>query len=1127
MPASRRLRLWPVVVAAILAVGHGGFAQDETLALGGARTVALEAGSTRSLTFDAPAGGFVRLAIERDSPGIKVRVLGPDSAPLDLRARVRSQPTQHLFFLTPARGAHRIEFSLEAGAAVKRSATARLLEVRSASAEDTPRIAADDLASEAAALQSQNAADRRAAIAKLEQSLPLWRAAGDVRGEADAHNRAGGIYFQLGEFKASLAAHQQAVPLYERVGDPALVAEALSNQAVALQNLGEAAQAADTHSRVLAIQRQAGNRRGEAIALHNLGAAMYRLGRFEDALARYEEALVVKRAINDNTLGVTTGNMGTTRGRLGDYRGALANHQEALALRRAGNDRRGEAYELQNLGAAYLALDEWAPALEHLQAALPVFEAIGDARGLTQALHTLGAAYEASADYERALSYFDRALTGRRTIGDPATTSTTLMRIGTIAHTRGDLAKARTTLSEALALTQQGKDKYGEAYVRTALARLDLASGDEAAALGHVRASIDLSRSLKDQAGLASALNELGHVLAARAAHEDAIAALRESLALQPVVQTRRTEADSRYLLARSELARGNLEAARQESGRALEIIEGLRPQASGGDSRSRFVASRQSYYDLAIDVLMQMDRVSPGGVSAQRALEVSERARATRLLDTLAEGRIDIREGVDPALLVREQQLARDIEGRETARARLVSENANADAVSAVTKSIARNAADLADVRNRIRAASPRYASLVMPAARNITEIQALLDPETMLLEFRLGDERSYLWSVSRNAVRTAVLPARKVIESAVRDFHGLVTARQTIVPGESLAASRARIATADTASSALGGKLSAMLLASLPATPESRWVIVADGALEYLPFGALPDPSSSGASLAPVFVRHQIVSVPSATAVALMRADRASRTPATKRVAILADPVFSADDTRVRSNAADAASSRKPDAQDADMAAVRRSIDDVGLASLPRLAFSRDEAAAIAKLVPAAQRLEAVDFQANRATVLGEAIRDYRVLHLATHALLNNEHPELSGVVLSLVDPSGQPQNGFLRLHELYNLKLGAELVVLSACQTALGSEMRGEGLQSVARGFMYSGASSVLATLWRVDDRATSEFMTRFYRQLLQQNLTPAAALQAAAAELAKDPRWRAPYYWAAFTLQGEWK
>jgi len=134
----------------------------------------------------------------------------------------------------------------------------------------------------------------------------------------------------------------------------------------------------------------------------------------------------------------------------------------------------------------------------------------------------------------------------------------------------------------------------------------------------------------------------------------------------------------------------------------------------------------------------------------------------------------------------------------------------------------------------------------------------------------------------------------------------------------------------------------------------------------------------------------------------------------------------------------------------------------------------------------------------------------------------LLNNEHPELSGVVLSLVDPSGQPLNGFLRLHELYNLKLGAELVVLSACQTALGSEMRGEGLQSVARGFMYAGASNVLATLWRVDDRATSEFMTRFYRQLLQQNLTPAAALQAAAVEMSKDPRWRALYYWAVFIL-----
>lgn len=1127
MPDSRRFRLWQVAVVAVLAVGHGSFAQDEALTPGGARTVVLDAGSVRFLTFDAPDGGFVRLAIDRDSPGIKVRVLGPDGAPIDLRARVRAQPSQHLFFLTAAAGAHRIEFSLEPGAVVKRSATARLLEVRRAAAEDTPRIAADDLASEAAALQSQNAADRRAAIAKLEQSLPLWRAAGDLRGEGDAHNRAGGIYYQLGDFKASLAAHQLAVPLFERAGDLALMAEALGNQAVALQNLGEAGLAAETHSRVLAIQRQAGNRRGEAYALHNLGAALYRLGRFEEALARYEEALAAKRAIGDNTLGVTTGNMGTTRGRLGDYRGELANHQEALALRRAGKDRRGEAYELQNLGSTYVALDEWAAALEHLHAALPVFEEIGDARGHAQVLHNLGVAYEASAEDERALSYLERALTEQRTIGDPAATSTTLMRIGTIAQTRGDFAKARATLTEALALKQQGKDRYGEAYVRTALARLDLATGDQAAALSHVRASVDLSRALKDQAGLASALNELGHVLGARAVHEDAIAALRESIALQPVVQTRRTEADSRYLLARSELARGNLDAARQEALRAVDIIEGLRPQASGGESRSRFVASRQSYYDLAIDVLMQMDRATPGGASAQRAFEISERARATRLLDMLAEGHVDIREGVDAALLLREKQLAQDVEGRETARARLVTENANADAVAAVTKAMARGVADLADVRNRIRAASPRYASLLVPAPRTLSEIQALLDADTLLLEFRLGDERSYLWSVSRTAVRTAVLPSRQVIESAVRQFHGLLTARQTIIPGESLSASRARITTADTASLAAAGRLSAMLLAPLATPPDSRWVIVADGALEYLPFGALPEPSGRGAATVPAMVRHQIVSAPSATAIALMRADRPSRVHATKRVAVLADPVFAMDDARVKSNAAVAAPSRTPDVPNADMAAVRRSIDDVGLASLPRLTFSRDEAAAIAKLVPVAQRFEAVDFQANRATVLGEAIRDYRVLHLATHALLNNEHPELSGVVLSLVDASGQPQNGFLRLHELYNLKLGADLVVLSACQTALGSEMRGEGLQSVARGFMYSGASSVLATLWRVDDRATSEFMTRFYRQLLQQNLTPAAALKAAAADLAKDPRWRAPYYWAAFTLQGEWQ
>ncbi|HYK22706.1 MAG TPA: CHAT domain-containing protein, partial [Pyrinomonadaceae bacterium] len=164
---------------------------------------------------------------------------------------------------------------------------------------------------------------------------------------------------------------------------------------------------------------------------------------------------------------------------------------------------------------------------------------------------------------------------------------------------------------------------------------------------------------------------------------------------------------------------------------------------------------------------------------------------------------------------------------------------------------------------------------------------------------------------------------------------------------------------------------------------------------------------------------------------------------------------------------------------------------------------------------------------FDASRALATSAEMGQYRIVHFATHGLINNQHPELSGIVLSLVDREGRSQNGFLRLYDLYNLKLSADLVVLSACQTALGKEVRGEGLVGLTRGFMYAGAPRVVASLWQIDDRASAEFMKRFYQAMLVQKLRPAAALRAAQVSMQNDKRWSQPHYWAAFTLQGEWR
>jgi CHAT domain-containing protein len=316
------------------------------------------------------------------------------------------------------------------------------------------------------------------------------------------------------------------------------------------------------------------------------------------------------------------------------------------------------------------------------------------------------------------------------------------------------------------------------------------------------------------------------------------------------------------------------------------------------------------------------------------------------------------------------------------------------------------------------------------------------------------------------------------------------------------------------------------------------NRLAIVADGALEYLPFAALPLPdlrpaSTRGPAVSarqrpssiPLAARHEIVRIPSASVLAVLRRETAGRQPAPRTVAILADPVFEAGDPRVTSFV------RRPATSPIKGEAASRA-DDLtdslnAREGLSRLPFSREEANAIAALAPASEVFRVTDFQASRATALGGGLSGHRIVHFATHGVLDSERPALSGLILSLVDQRGKPQDGYLRQHDIYNLRLDADLVVLSACQTALGKEIKGEGLIGLTRAFMYAGAPRVVASLWQVSDLATSELMQTFYRGMLKQHLSPAAALRAAQLQMSQDPRWASPYFWAGFVMQGDWK
>jgi CHAT domain-containing protein len=243
------------------------------------------------------------------------------------------------------------------------------------------------------------------------------------------------------------------------------------------------------------------------------------------------------------------------------------------------------------------------------------------------------------------------------------------------------------------------------------------------------------------------------------------------------------------------------------------------------------------------------------------------------------------------------------------------------------------------------------------------------------------------------------------------------------------------------------------------------------------------------------------------------------------------LADPVFSTTDERFKANAGTKDQRSEPAEAVASTRIIEHLADDsagdAGRLVIRRLRFTRQEAEQILTVAPRAANLKAVDFKASRATVTGGDLSQYRYVHFATHGYLDSERPDLSAIVLSLVDEQGKPQDGFLRAHEIYNLNLPAELVVLSACQTGLGKEIKGEGLVGLTRGFMYAGSRRVVVSLWNVNDKATAELMQRFYRGILKDHETPAASLREAQTEMWRQKRWQSPYYWAAFVLQGDWK
>lgn len=876
----------------------------------------------------------------------------------------------------------------------------------------------------------------------------------------------------------AIVKYQQALPLFQAAGDSYRQTLAVQAIGIAHLQLNEFRTALRHFEEALWLAQEIGDQRLEAPIETFLGGACDLLGEIAKSHRHYARARILAGRLGDKpTQGSAFNNIGKLHHDAGDFQRALDYYLQALPLFDESPPRR--AITLNNIGVSYNSLGEPERALDYLRQSLEILKTGADRSAEALTLHNIGFSYNKLAKYKEALDYYNQARVIVQKIGNRSLEALTLDLLGATYSDMGQPAKALEYHQQALEIQRTARNVRREALCLLNLGHVYGLLGQPGKAVEHYNQALAMLRNISD-------LNSAAIALEGR---------------------------------ARAQQQLGNLSESRKDIEESLSLIETVRARSGSQSLRASYLASREKAYELYVHLLMQLHAKDPNAGHDAEALQASERGRARSLLEMLNEAPADIQQGVGVDLVKREREIRQSINAKAQRQIQLTAQNGNRQEIDTFAKEIRALEDEYQQVQVAIRKASPAYAALTQPQPLGLKEIQQLLEPNTVLLEYSLGDERSYLFAVTRNSLKSFALPKGEEIGKLAQRVSQSITARSFVKSLETPAQRQARIARADAEFEKASVDLGQMILAPAAADLGTRRVVViADGALQYVPFAAL----SLRAGYRPLILDNEIVSLPSASALAVQRQTLANRKPAPKALAVIADPVFSARDSRF-----------KPGGSTARESAEATRIIEHGPAgsgtqmTIRRLPFTRQEADRILAVAPGGANLRAVDFRANRSIATSGELSNYRYVHFATHGYLDTSRAGLSAIVLSLVDETGKPQDGFLRTHDIYNLHLPAELVVLSACETGLGKDVKGEGLEGLTRGFMYAGARRVIVSLWNVNDKATAGLMQHLYVGMLRNKKTPAAALRDAQIEVLRVKQWQSPYYWAGFVMQGEWR
>ncbi|AFY56143.1 tetratricopeptide repeat protein [Rivularia sp. PCC 7116] len=584
-----------------------------------------------------------------------------------------------------------------------------------------------------------NAESLKQAITKWEQALELLQQIGELKSsQAVLLYSIGNTYSNLGEKQKALNYYNQALPLAREIKDKFAEASILNNVAVIHDDLGDKHQAFKVYNQALLLSRKIDDKGGEATNLNNIGGIYNHLGDKQQALKFYKQALIIIQEIN--------------------------------------GDKRWEAGSLNNIGQIYDSLGDKQQALEYYKQALTISEEIADKNGQAITLNNIAAVYSSLGKKRQALTYYEKVLPLLETLGYRREKAIALHNIGSIHLDLGDKQQALKLLNQALLLSREVENQSGEAATLNAIGEIYNLLGDNQQALKFYNQALVLRRKVEDKSGEAVTLNNIGSVYSYSGENRKALEFFDRALILKRKVEDKSGEAKTLHNIATT-YRDSNLQTALTNSKAAVDIIENLRTKVDSNELRTSYFATVQDIYKLHIDILMQLHKQNPSKGYDAQAIHASEKSRARGLLELLTEANANIRKGIKPELLAQEKNLQQLINSKEKSRLdKLSDKNVSKTDVQNLQQEVQNHINELNQLKAKIKTTSPKYAQLKYPQPLNLPKIQQQLDKDTVLLQYSLGEKRSYLWMVTPDSLDSYELPESEQIETAAKKLRNLL---------------------------------------------------------------------------------------------------------------------------------------------------------------------------------------------------------------------------------------------------------------------------------------------------------------------------------------------------------------